>query len=105
MIVVKQIKGGGVKMRRLKFQFITDSRFDKDIYNKLLSMDKELKELLKSLPVELDELELERLYWDTEPCYQYRKTYYLKKLNRSITWNDIYGTINKIYAPYYKFIR
>ena len=98
-------------MRRLKFTLITDDRFDKDIYNKLVGMDKQLKESLKSLPVTLDELEIRELNWpgggldDEKPTKQYRKTYYLIKLNRSVTWNDIYGTINKTQAPYYQFIK
>lgn len=97
-------------MKRLKFDFVTDDRFDKDIYNKLVLMDKQLKELLKHLPVTVDSLKIRELHFNggkgmsNEPTNQYRKTYYLTKLNRSITWNDIYGTINKIYAPYYSFI-
>lgn len=97
-------------MRRLKFTFITDDRFNKDIYNKLVSMDKQLKELLKHLPVKLEELNIKELHFkegkgmDDEPTNQYRKTYYLSKFNRSITWNDVYRTINTIQAPYYQFI-
>lgn len=97
-------------MRRLKFTFITDDRFDKDIYNKLVSMDRRLKKLLKPLPVILTELQIRELNWergsgnDDKPTKQFRKTYYLGKLNRSITWNDVYRTINKIKAPYYQFV-
>ena len=96
-------------MRTLKFTFITDDRFDKNIHSKIIKMDKKLKELLKDIPVKLEELRIRELHWkagglDDEPTKQYRKTYYLKKLNRSITWNDVYGTINKIQAPYYQFV-
>ena len=94
-------------MRRLKFQFITDSRFDKKIYHKIIEMDKQLKISLKNLPIELDQTKTVRRYWPKscgEVSHQCRITYYLKKLNRSITWNDVYGTINKIQAPYYQFV-
>jgi len=91
-------------MRRLKFTFITDDRFDKNIYSKIVRMDKRLKKMLKDYPVKLEELKIRKLHWETEPCYQYRKTYYLQKLNRSITWNNIYEIINKIQAPYYSFV-
>ena len=95
-------------MRRLKFQFIADSRFNKKIYHKIVKMDEELKESLKNLPVELDSTKIQRWYWPKscgEVGHQCRKTYYLQKLNRSITWNNIYRIINKIYAPYYSFIK
>jgi len=96
------------RLRRLKFTFITDSRFDKKIYHKIVAMDKQLKELLKHLPVKLEETKIKKLHWKKTICYdvsthQCRKTYYLNKFNRSITWNDVYRTINTIQAPYYEF--
>ena len=36
-------------MRRLKFTFITDDRFDKNIYSKIVRMDKRLKKNVKRL--------------------------------------------------------
>ena len=72
-------------------------------------MDKKLKNSFKGLPVEIDSTQIQKWYWPkTENCevtHQCRKTYYLKKTSRGITWNNIYGIINKIYAPYYQFIK
>lgn len=90
-------------MRTLKFTFITGDRFEKDPYNKIVSMDKQLRESLKNYPIKLEGLKIRELRWPG-PTIQYRKTYYLQKLNRSITWNDIYGIINKTQAPYFQFV-
>ena len=91
-----------------KFQFITDERF-KGTRAKLVSMDRRLKSALKNMDgVSLRVVEpLYVLNWTRKetggfPHKQWRVTYIVSKNTRQFSWNDVFGRINKIYAPSYK---
>ena len=99
--------------RKLKFQFITDNRFErhsKDILKTIIGMNTELKNKLSKLPVKIDDYGPRKLSFTDHDqngksyeIIQYRIDYYLEKTGK-ITWNDIMIVINSIQAPYYKFI-
>jgi len=99
--------------RKLKFQFITDDRFErygKDILKTIVEMNVELKNKLSKLPVKVDDYKPRMLSFTDHDqsgnpyeIIQYRIDYYLEKTGK-ITWNDIISIINSVQAPCYKFI-
>jgi len=88
-----------------KIEFITDTRF-KGTRNKLISMDKRLKDIGIEITWESSIRELD---WDAEdyegakPSKQWRKEYIIEK-GKFKTWNQAMARINSIYAPRYKRI-
>ena len=85
-----------------EIEFITDQRF-KGTKAKLKSMDKKLKIAMDGLAcVSLKEVTgIREIDWD-DGEKQWRKKYVISKSCRKTTWNDVFGKVNKIYAPYYK---
>lgn len=91
-------------MRVLKFEQITDSRFDADPESKINRIAREILTNLNSLvgvSVEICTPILLNGWGDGS--FQYRQTYFVKKMGRKITWNDIMDAINKVKAPRYQF--
>lgn len=95
--------------RTLTFNFITDERFN-GTKEELIKMDSELKKKIQRYLSVLNfrEEEIRELDWperEMEPAHkQWRKAYYIQKLNRKITWNDIYKLVNSIKPVPYKFL-
>lgn len=88
--------------RILKFQQITDDRFDKDIKNLL---QKRLDELTDKLNIDGVEFSYEEPYEvDFKDNKQWRADCKVKKTSKDITWNDIYKIVNSVKAVPYKFV-
>ncbi len=96
-------------MAGYEIQFITDGRFG-GTKEELVQMDKELKESLKELSgVRLVVARpIYEIDWSKEspeePFKQWRIIYRVYKDSREVSWNEVMGRINKIYAPFYKKI-
>jgi len=82
-----------------RIQFITDDRFE-GTKEKLMSMDKELKKTGVQI---INEGEIRPLTFENEKNKQWRKDYTIGKGN--LKWKEVYGKINRIYAPFYKKVR
>src|SRR3989344_2129306 len=74
--------------RRLKFELITDSRFE-DI-NQIDAMVMVLDSLLNVPEIRFEHGDKEHLKWDDSE--QYRVTYYIQK-EKPLKWNDIYALV------------
>ena len=96
-------------MKTLHFNVITDGRFG--------GTRELLEERVKKIIEDLRQLEgveivneehlisgIYQLYFEDEESCQWRTEFYVAKKGRKTTWNDVYGTVNKTYAPYYKFV-
>lgn len=91
--------------RGYEIEFITDSRFGgtKDHLKKMI------KQMQKTNVQIVHEGDIRELDWEAEsyagakPSKQWRKRYVIGKGN--MKWKEVFGKINKIYAPYYKQIR
>lgn len=94
-------------MRRLKFQQITDSRFDnkEKLLNVLEKRMKEIETKLSGLPgVEVMRTEPYKLDLDRGDHIQYRVTYYIQKQTKKVTWDHIMGIVNSVKAVPYDWI-
>jgi len=86
-----------------QFDFIKDSRFTDTPKTDINSCHNRLIKKLTGLPVKLKFSRLRVLnFGEPEPCRSFRRTYYISKSSRKITWNTVFGIINTIQAPYYK---
>lgn len=79
-----------------RIDFITDDRFG-GTRAKLVSMDKKLK---KSGVEIVNEGSIRPLTFENGKTKQWRKNYTIGK--GSLKWKEVYGRVNKIYAPFYK---
>ena len=94
--------------RTLTFEQITDSRFGgtlEDLKARDLALINRFNQL-SGLIVRSEECRT--LLFDNDngvggKSNSFRKRYYIQKLNRKTTWNEIYDAINKIKAAYYSF--
>jgi len=86
-----------------QFEFITDDRFG-GTKKKLQSMNRRLKRSIKTLDgVNLRIIRpLFHLTFENGKTNQWRITYIVSKNTKDVTWNDVFGKINKIKAPHYK---
>lgn len=91
--------------RILRFQQIVDSRMDK-------GTEAELKEMLANRNLKLGEALMamgltvsitEPVKYEFPDGIQYRSSYSVQKNTRKITWNDVYGTVNRYKAVPYHF--
>ena len=86
--------------RKRQFEFIKDSRFSDN-------PQKELNQMTAQLERDIQEKGILIVYptrtIDFGDCVSYRRTFIVDK-RKGYKWNDIYGVINKIQAPYYKHI-
>ena len=87
-------------MRVLTFDFIEDSRFGGS-ERELIKKDRMLKEKVKVIT----EGKVRKLHFSGEDgkSTSWRKRYYVARNGE--TWKDIMGKINRIQAPFYKFVR
>ena len=98
-----------MKSKILKFDLITDERFNQN-EGTLLDIDQQLRKVLKpiSLNLVLQDTPVRILEFNINSKIeggnkQWRKTYFIQK-NKFITWNTIKSLINTVKAPHYKFI-
>lgn len=109
-VIAQCVENGGIRLRDIKMargyeiEFITDERFG-GTQKKLKAM---IKKMQKTNVQILHEGSIREIDWSKEnptetPNRQWRKRYVIGKGN--MKWKEVYGKINKIYAPYYKPIR
>ena len=94
-------------MRRLKFQQITDSRFEHEdrLLDILQGRMEAIETSLSAYPeVNVMRGEPYRLSWPDDGTIQYRVTYYIEKNTKSVTWNQIMGIVNSVKAVPYDWI-
>jgi len=95
--------------RTLTFQQITDERFG-GTKEMLIERNKNLLAALSQCPaLEVHVSDVREIDWPSSKYApvahkQWRSDYYVKKINRSITWNDVYGIVNRFKAVPYNFI-
>ena len=87
--------------RRLKFQFITDSRFCPDIYREIQELNEKLERVCQYLPIKIWSPGPRKVYFNDSE--QYRSDWIIEKTGK-ITWNQIMKAVNTIQAPYYRYI-
>ena len=87
-------------MRVLTFDFIEDSRFGGS-ERELIKKDRMLKEKVNVIT----EGKVRELHFSGEDgnSTSWRKRYYVARNGE--TWNDTMAKINRIQAPFYKFVR
>lgn len=101
--------------RRLTFEYIADNRFKnywgENGFDYLENLDKKLKEVLSKYDcLQLEETNPRVIHFPGDPSIgeppsvQIRKEYYITKIGRKLTWDDVYELINSVKAPVYKFI-
>ena len=96
-------------MRRLYFEVISDERMG-GTKQKLVADTNKILDDLKALEsvVVVNENELRsdkaihELSFENEK--QWRNIFIIAKSGRKTTWNKIYKTVNKTYAPHYRFV-
>ena len=92
-------------MRTLYFDFISDSRFDQGIQEKICAMR---ESLLSTLPdnvqVAYDDARLLQwgIYENCERSDQWRQRFYIQK-PKGITWNSIMSMVNSVKPVQYKY--
>ena len=89
--------------RRLRFQFIADSRFCENPFIEIQELTEKLEFFIKHCPGK-------QKLWTPGPrrvnfgkSYQYRSDFILEK-DRVMKWENLKAGINIIQAPFYKFI-
>lgn len=88
--------------RVLKFQQVTDDRFDKNI-NELLQS--RLDELTNKLDIDGVEFSYDEPHEvDFRDSKQWRADCTIKKITNDLTWNDIFKIVNSVKAVPYKFV-
>ena len=93
-----------MKQRTLTFQMIADSRFNQDLKLLNRTAGKICLKLLCLPGVEVRVTEPYQLSFpEPDPCLQWRVNFWVRK-DRRTTWNQIMETVNKVFAPAYKFI-
>ena len=92
--------------RRLRFQFITDSRFTKEPEKDIDKLHDKLAFLIEHLPKNqtIKIWTPGKRKVNFSDTYQWRIDYILEK-NNKITWEKIKTIINSVQAPYYQFIK
>jgi len=92
--------------RTLTFEIIMDTRLD-GTREKLIEWDNKLQDTLNRHPcLTVNTGDIRELDWPGE-TKQWRKRYWIKKHNRTLTWNDVYGLVNRSYnkAVVFDFVK
>ena len=85
---------------------IEDKKWGKDILGYILDCDKKFKEEIKKYPAIklVGESELNYLDWQ-DGTHQYRIKYWIEKeKDKNVTWNTIYGIVNRINVSVFDFV-
>jgi Txe/YoeB family toxin of Txe-Axe toxin-antitoxin module len=92
--------------KTLKFQQITDSRFEDNILELLKERIIKIKNLLKIEGVMTFTSEPYLVDWSntSEGNIQYRADFFISKNTNKTTWSEIYKLVNSVNAVPYKLI-
>lgn len=92
-------------MRTLTFEQIADSRFIADTEAEIKRIEAEISANIARLHgVTLKAGEVRLLDGWGDGTHQLRQTYYILKDGRKTTWDSVMEAVNKVRAPYYRFI-
>lgn len=90
--------------RTLAFEMIQDTRFSKTPKGDVSKWAKKILSKLNKIDgVSAKAYGTRRIDFG-DGVISYRKSMHVNKEGRNVTWNDIYGIVNSVNAPYYKFI-
>ena len=94
-------------MSAITFQQISDSRFKGNTKAKLLKNVAQIIKNLEALPGVKVRTNAPRkvVFGPPEPNIQWRVDFYVSKIGRASTWNDVYKAVNKVKAAYYRKVR
>lgn len=96
----KSIKESSVRV--VTFQQIVDSRFD-DISKGEEILDDRKNEIVKLCGNDFSVYTTDRRFVEFDDDTQWRETYYVRKNNNNVVWNDLYKIVNSVKPCRYEF--
>lgn len=90
--------------RIMTFETITDNRFDDNIFELCENNAKQIKANLEKLLGVICKTNEMTIPHFPDGTQQARIRFYVQKIGRQTTWNDVYKAINMVKSAPYKFI-